>query len=69
MKKKDHLPPVGISLSGLILSLGGYSEVAELCQVKKQAVYAWTTIPNKHVRTLAEATGKPITDLRPDLQG
>ena len=67
MARMAHLPPAEKSLQEVILLAGGYEHVAISCEIQRRAVYAWKTIPDKHVLTMARLTSMGNTELRPDL--
>jgi len=52
----------------LIIKAGGASAVGRKCgSISSQAVSQWQKIPAKHVLTVADASGIPCWNIRPDL--
>ncbi len=40
--------------------------MAKKLGISRQAVYKWGRIPRKRAKQLAEITGQPMTDFRPE---
>jgi hypothetical protein len=49
--------------------VGGVPELASRIGVTRQAIYQWREVPASRVGAIAEASGLPRADLRPDLYG
>jgi DNA-binding transcriptional regulator YdaS (Cro superfamily) len=50
----------------IIALLGGHAALAKKLGISRQAVYKWGRIPRKRAKQLAEITGQPMTDFRPE---
>ena len=46
---------------------GSVSALARMVGVRPQAISQWKEIPASRARTIADATGIPLHELRPDL--
>lgn len=46
---------------------GGSTKLAVSLGIKPPAIYQWTRVPERWVRQVAETTGIPLHELRPDL--
>ena len=51
----------------LLKRAGGVAKVANACGLTRQAVYAWETIPVKHLAAVEAVSGLSKVELRPDL--
>jgi len=52
-----------------ISAAGGASVVAKACELTRQAVCKWESIPPKHVLTVERLSGVSRHELRPDIYG
>jgi hypothetical protein len=64
MFAEKALPPKGFNIHQLLFLCGGKAAVAKACGVTNPR---WTTVPDKHVATIAKLAGLPIAIIRPDL--
>lgn len=67
---KDEQKIARDALELALLEAGNQSKLARWCNVSKQALTAWRCagyVPARHVRSVSEATGVPVNQLRPDL--
>ncbi|MCG4260735.1 helix-turn-helix domain-containing protein [Acetobacter senegalensis] len=55
------------ALKRVIEVVGGVAPLASLLGIKPPSIYSWKEIPPKRVVRIAEITGIPASELRPDL--
>lgn len=54
-------------LQEIFAAAGGITAFAEKIGVDRTTPYAWTKVPAHHARKVAEVTGIPRHEIRPDL--
>ncbi|WP_082666601.1 transcriptional regulator [Acetobacter senegalensis] len=55
------------ALKRVIEAVGGVTPLASLLGIKPPSIYSWKEIPPRRVVRIAEITGIPACELRPDL--
>jgi hypothetical protein len=58
------LPPEGMTIKQLLWLCGGKDKVSQECGISR---LQWTTVPDKHVGTVASMSGLSVERVRPDL--
>lgn len=56
-------------LQKAIQAAGSAAALADILEIRPQAISQWKRIPAERCRPISEATGIPLAELRPDLFG